>query len=178
MINLLPTQAKRKLTKEYQLRFLVLFLWGVFALEILTAAFFMPTYYTLGASTANLSRELEQQKKFPPIGGADTERRLSAIESEVALLKLGSTTLDVAPSVLLDMILTAKPRGIEFNSLSYERAVDGARVALSGVAETRENLIEFQNNLRQNPKVGSIKYGDSFITKKTDINFAVTISFK
>ena len=179
MINLLSPSAKRKLAVEYRLRLGIVVLWFVFALEILAGIAFAVPYLILSANVDTLAKGIEQRRSLMPTEDAGAEAALKNIKSEITLLKQGSGITEVPPSVLLQNVLDGKPRGILVNAFSYGLVgKGGVEMQLSGIAGTRDGLLEFQANLKKNPQVSNIKYGSSFITKKTDIAFTVTITFK
>ena len=178
MINLLPPGAKKRLTKDFRIRVSIVSFWVVFLFEILTLIFFVPSYYVLSLSTKKLTNELAQRELFIPGEKNDTAIELTAIKKELALLKPTGGEGDNTPTRLLDEILLSKPRGIEINSFSYENVKNKIDIQLLGVASTREDLLGFRKLLSAKTDIAEVKFGSGFITKTTDIEYAMVISFK
>lgn len=178
MINLLPNHAKKSLAKEFKLRLGVVVLCVVIGLEILTAVLFLPAYLTISASTKTLSEQLGATRAATPKEGEDVQKQILGIKKEIELLKPAVGASSTPPSVLLGELLKDKPRGIEISAFAYARAKTSIGVQLSGLALTRDELLAFQKSLRANPLVADIKYGSSFITKKTNIDFVITVTLK
>lgn len=179
MINLLPPHAKKSLTKDYHIRVGIIFLSALLLIEILTLVFFTPSYYVLNLSTNKLQNELAQRELLSPGGNKEASAELAAIKKEMALLRPsggleGSTT----PSHLLDQVLLSKPRGIEISAFVFTNNKDKIEIQLSGIASTREDLLAFRKALSAQQNIGEVKFGNSFITRKTDIDFLIMILFK
>jgi hypothetical protein len=178
MINLLPAAEKKKLRKEYLFRLGIVVLVGIFLLEILSVVLFVPAYYALHLSTGDLSRILLEKKAQQPEGADQVGQDLAAIKKNVDLLKESGTVADVPPSVLLGEIIAQKPLGITLSLLSYTRAGAGANLQFSGNALTQDDLLAFRRNVNTNPRKPDFKYGSSFITQKSNIDFSTSIVLK
>ncbi len=178
MINLLPAHAKKKLAQEYKIRLGVVVLCLIIGLEILSIGLFAPAYFTISASTKSLQQQLSDTRAATPKEGEDVQRQILAIKKEIDLLKPSAGASSTPPSALLNELLLDKPRGIEITSFAYARTKTNIGIQLSGLALTRDELLAFQNSLRANPLVADIKYGSSFITKKTNIDFVITVTMK
>lgn len=178
MINLLPNHAKKSLAKEFKLRLGVMVLCVVIGLELLTVVLFLPAYMTISTNTKSLTQQLSDTRAATPKEGEDVQRQILGIKKEIELLKPGVGASSTPPSALLDELLKDKPRGVEINAFAYAQAKTSIGIQLSGLALTRDELLAFQKSLRAHPLVADIKYGSSFITKKTNIDFVITVTLK
>lgn len=179
MINLLPEFEKRKLRKEYRLRAGIIILCSVFFLEILAAILLAPSYYLIDAAKNTLALELAAKKGVASSTTDDSQKKNTLIKEEILLLNPPLRPGDTLPSQILGEILAQKPQGISVNSFAFIRSSAAAISAqLTGVAETREDLLAFQRVLKENSRFSDIKYAQSFITKKTDIDFQLTVMIK
>ena len=177
MINLLPPTEKKKLQRENRMRLSVLILWVALALEALVALLFLPSYYAVSANIKNLTMRLGEEKLLIPTGGEVVEATLKSMGEEVALLKpLPSDA--TPPSELLARVLKAKPEGVVLRSFSYGKTNANLVIQFSGNDDTREDLLAFQRNIEEDTKFGEVKYDQSFITKKTAIDFRLTVTVK
>lgn len=179
MINLLPPHAKKSLSKEYRIRVSIIFLSAFLIAEILTLVFFLPSYYVLNLSTKKLESDLTQRQQLLSGGDKEASVELAATKKEMAQLK-PSLGLEGAatPTRLLGELFADKPRGIEIISMSYANNKDKIDIQFSGVASTREDLLAYRKLLSAHPNIADVKFGNSFITKKTDIDFSIIIAFK
>lgn len=177
MINLLPPIAKKKLQREYRLRLGIVVLWAIFFLEIFVVALFAPSYFILSSGTKTLANELAQKKLLSPATNVEIPAQLVAIKKELALLKLSGEVHDIPPSRLINELLANKPQGIEITAVSFAENGGVVMIQFSGAAVTREQLLIFQKILKTQV-VESVKFGSSFITKRSPIDFIVTVTFK
>lgn len=177
MINLLPITAKKNLKTEYNMRLAVVVLTAVLVIEALTPVFFFWSYFALSSNVKNLATQLAQKKQLFDSTNNEMPVQLSVITGQVESLRTPKGKLSIPLSQLIDGFLSSRPKGIEIKSLSYKTAKDVNQFHLSGLAETRESLLLFQNTLKS-PLVKEIKFDKSFITEKPPIGFSVTILLK
>lgn len=179
MINLLPQSAKKKLLDEYRLRAGVIIFCALFILEVFTLLVLAPSYYLIDTTQQILHVEIAAKKALVPVGEQDAQKQIAIIKSEMALLNPSQGPGGSVPSQILGDILAQKPVGIGIHSFAYGRTSALVAVAqLSGSADTREDLLAFQRKLKDNAHFSDIKYAQSFITKKTDIDFQLTLTIK
>lgn len=177
MINLLPQSEKKKLLGEYRLHLAVVLLWVILGLELCAGVLFAPSYYMINGTTKTLALELAAKKAVAPSGEEGAQQKLALIKSEIAMLK-PSVVSEALPSHVLTQILSQKPAGIGLNSYAYAYNAGTVLVQFTGIAATREDLLEFQRNLKENPRLSDVRYAQSFITRKTNIDFQLTVTFK
>ncbi len=165
MINLLPRAEKKKLMKEFRLRYAALVLGAIFALQVLTFALFVPSYYAITNTTKSLAVDLANKKTLASPGGDEAQKGLNILKSEIALLKPDATNVGLPPSQLMTELLSQKPSGISISAFAYGRpSPTSVALQLSGMAATREDLLLFQKLLKDNPHFSEIHYAQSFIT--------------
>jgi len=177
MINLLPPSEKKKLQKEFRLRYGIVTLLSVFLLELLTIVGIVPSYLSLNTSTNALSQSLAQKKSLTPPETTATQNDLNTIKNEITLLK-HSGIKDTPPSDVMSLLLGQKPSGVSITRFSYARSDSGVSAQLSGNANTSEDLLLFRRLLKANEHIKDARYAQSFITKKTDIDFLLTVDLK
>jgi hypothetical protein len=178
MINLLPQAEKKKLQKEFRLRYGVVTLLVLFGLECLAFVSFVPSYIALSNSTAKMGADLAAMKTSSPPGGEATQNDLNVIKSEITLLKSGGSK-EAPPSQLLSLLLAQKPSGISISRFTYARTDAGVSAQLSGNAGKPEDLILFRKLLKDDKDhVKDARYAQSFINKKSDIDFLLTVDLK
>ena len=179
MVNLLPQSEKKKLLKIYRLRIGILVLVAMLVMEVLVAALFSPAFYVLSSTTENLANDLAQKRQMTPEGESETQQELAVIKKEITILKPGTETIDTPPSAIFTEIFAQKPSGISISTVSFAQNLKNVAVQMSGHADTSEDMLLFQKNLKENPIVASTQYtNNNFIIKKTDIDFTMTVGLK
>lgn len=178
MINLLPPFEKKKLQKEFRLRYGIVLLLALLALEIVSFILFIPSYLIVQSSTTSLGAELAEKQGTEALGGDTTQNDLNTIKAEIALLKSKGVN-DSPPSQLMAMLLSQKPAGISISHFAYVHTDLGTSAQINGNALTPNDLILFRKLLKDDKDhVKEAKYAQSFINKKTDIDFLLTVDFK
>lgn len=178
MINLLPQSEKGELLHGRWLRLGIILCCLLLTLEVVGVVFLTPAYYALYLSTNDLTQSLAQLQALAPKNAKGAEESLATIKKAMALLEPSSGIVDVPPSFLLQEITKQKPEGVDLFAFSYVRTANAASIQLSGVAATQEDLLAFRRNVQANPRVQDLKYGSSFIIRKSDIDFTATVTFK
>lgn len=177
MINLLSPIEKKKILKEYHLRLGVVALIMTLMLEILAVVLLVPSYLTIRSSSDSLAEDLAARKSMVIPGGNEAQRDLDIIKKEIGILKHGDNAAAL-PSFVIAEVLKVKPEGIDVSSFAYGKNGTEYQVQVGGMARTREDLLFFQRSLKANPRFVDPHYADSFITKKTDIAFQLTLTVK
>ncbi len=160
------------------MRYAVTALWTFLMLEVIFFALLVPSYLKINLTMMGIEDELVAKKAIAIPGGNDVQKGINKIKSEIAFLKPSNTNADIAISRLMSEILAQKPEGISVASFAFGRSGNAVTIQLSGNASTREGLLLFQRLLKENALIADAKYSQSFITKKTDIDFMITISLK
>ncbi len=176
MINLLSVRAKNALWKEYRVRLVIVVLAALLLLQTLVAVLFFPTFFMLRSTTAALALDVEKQKGGSPQNGNDSARELTVIKNEIALLRPTASSSDMLVSDMISSILGVKPKGIAVDQFAYQKEKNITNIQISGVANTREDILAFKNTLSTNPAF-RVRAND-YILKKTNIAFTITLSLK
>lgn len=178
MINLLPPFEKKKLQKEFRMRYGIVLLLALLALEIVSFILFIPSYLIVQGSTTSLNTELAEKQGTQALSGDTTQGDLNTIKAEIALLK-GKGVNNTPPSQLMTILLSQKPAGISISHFAYVRTDIGTSVQINGNALSPNDLILFRKLLKDDKDhIKEAKYAQSFINKKADIDFLLTVDFK
>lgn len=78
-------------------------------------------------------------------------------------------------SYLLEEILKTTPSSVSFHSFSLDK--NSKSIQLSGNAKTREGLLAFEQNLKNNKIFQGIDFPIKNILQKNDINFEINFNF-
>ena len=125
-----------------------------------------------------MSSELAVMKSTTPPGGEATQNDLNTIQGEITLLK-STGTGETSPSQLLSMLLGQKPAGIVISHFTYARTPQGISAQISGNAALPGDLILFKKLIKDDKEhIKKAEYAQSFINKKADIDFLLTVEFK
>ncbi len=167
--NLLPQSEKEQLWYE-DVRHTVKFLTtGIVVVFLVGSTLLLPSYLPLYLQKKAL------QNRFALEEGASKKLKTEEILSQVRLAKTKISTLSTfisnssRASLLLDQMLSELPPGVSVDQLS----ITGSGFTIRGQALTRDNLLQFERNLRESDRFQDISFPFSDIIRQSDINFAV-----
>ena len=97
----------------------------------------------------------------------ETNRRLKAL----------SPSLDVdRPSGFVDKVLEQKISGISITGLTWLRVKDKITLSINGVAQDRQKLVMFENNIKSSGHFSNVTLPISDLAKDKDIVFQIKFS--
>jgi hypothetical protein len=177
LINLLPAERQRVLSREYFIRFGVMAAFLITLLVVAAGILLLPTYvFLVQSATAKQARLTNVEAILSSSNEAALSARLTALSNEAAqLIALGS-----APSAS-DTIRTALaiPRpGIALSGFEYARAagkVPGT-LEISGVATTRDALRTYQLALQNSSFAAAADLPVSAYAKDANIIFTIVVT--
>ncbi len=179
MINVLPQNEKSILHKEYMLRLVTICLF-IFSSFFFAASFLlMPAYVVSKNKITTLEIELQKYNELNP---ENSENNLASITSEInhnlGLLNKNVVTKKVTEDIF-STIFSAKPTGVKFFNLLYSVTPEGKNtVLINGQALNRGSLRALEDNLRKDPHVESTNLPVSNFSKRSNIDFSITVFIK
>ncbi len=179
MINILPTEEKQSIKKEYHLRLATINLFFIAVMSMVASGLLIPSYLYSVAKVDSLNNTLAGLSQVnPEINEEDLSKIISDINNTLLLLYKNNNKFDVS-NYALGTVLSLRVNGITFSQILYTERTDVNRVVeLFGVAQNREALRLFKDKLESEPNIAGVDLPISNFTKRTDIDFKVTIKMK
>ncbi len=179
MINVLPENEKLAIRKEYRLRFFAVIFFTSSIFIVLATILLIPSYVFSQNKYTTLKNNLESMKK---LDGTESGESLSSIIADInqnlQLLDGVSPTSSILENVF-EPVLLARPNGIRISLLNHTLSLDGRRmIEVSGKANDRATLRAFEDMLKKDPKIDRVDLPVSNFSKRTNISFFLTITFK
>lgn len=177
-LNLLPPKEKEEVKFEIFRQYLIFFGRSfIFILIIFVVLLFSVYLY--------LSITLEAQENLVKITKeAPESQKLEKIKKEIEetnnkITKIYKTQSDfVLWSKIIEDLISSVPPEQKIYLKIFSGRKGGAQITISGFAQTREDLIDFEHSLRGSDKFFDIYSPISNFLKKTEINFNLTFKFK
>ncbi|MFA6296942.1 MAG: PilN domain-containing protein [Candidatus Paceibacterota bacterium] len=176
MLNLLPTEQKKKITQEYRLKVLWLSLFVLSCLFVFALIGILPSYLNEKIKVNAITQEkvLREQEQNNPVNvalikKAETNRSL-AVFLDGQIGKIGSSTASLA----IKEVLNKKTNAIKINSFSFKEKI----LIISGVASNRTELTSFLQSLKDDSYFKSASLPLSDIVKSIDNNFTIELILK
>ncbi|MDD5165195.1 MAG: hypothetical protein PHG25_01495 [Candidatus Pacebacteria bacterium] len=171
----LPYIEQQGIKREYRLRVLIVFLFFLSIAIIVGVGSLFPAYiYSVLAEQVHLEQVAAFKKSVDATSIAATQKQLGQSATLVA-----SLTGYVQPSPFSQSIeAIVNVRGaVTLTALSFEyTAPSTMKVALSGIAPTRADLLAFKSRLNGVAKKVVVDLPISALTKDTNINFSIVVT--
>lgn len=176
MLNILPTEEKKKILTEYRLRLAVVCVFAVATLTFSSLILLVPSYLLAALKYNNAAQEFVRiESKTSLIDGQ--ERNIDAqiidINKKIKLFLSGDTNKQLSASQAVIDILSIKEPSIKIYGFTYEASVNQERVVISGVALNRDSLALFVETLKKDPSFISVELPISSYVKSENIDFSI-----
>lgn len=168
-LNLLSPQAKKNLRSRYLFIALEDILGTLLIFAALTSALLMPVAHKL----KKIQTELQQQRSTVASRFSAYNQRAKTIAEQITITNQ-IRQKNLPPSLIIKTIHLAKNSGIGITSLRWQQ--DGY-VQIIGQAASRQDLVNFQNALKQFQRFKEVNIPLSNFLPKTKIDFNIVSQF-
>ena len=179
MINVLPENEKLIVSKEYKFRLLTVVFFMIAIFVITSTVLLVPNYVFSKNKHATLKRQIESLNQ---IDGVDAGNSLSSIVADINknldLLNTVPQNISVIENIL-SPVLKSKGPGIKISKLNYTISIDNKRtLEVAGKSTDRAALKNLEESLKKYPTIEKVDLPVSNFSKRTNINFFLTVTFK
>jgi len=176
MINLLPIAEKQKLLSEKKEKITII--WGIVVLVFLVClglVLFSIKFCVLAKADSQkaILRQAEAEKKTAGIANLNSDiQKYNQTLSQLNSFYKKEIYFNKALKIITDI---PKPEGIYLTNFSLSREGGGAvKFAISGVVDTREELLVYKKNIEMVPAIKNLNFSsESWISPK-NANFSFT----
>lgn len=172
MVNVLPRQVQRQVKRGYYVRLGTVFfsmLAGVFLVGVVSL---IPSYIASSAQADSFERyrdALRGTVGFQEQSSAETEMR--SLEERVRIARdYGQVPFSAN---LFEALLRASSSDLAVFSISFVRNGSAVRADLSGVADTRDDLLAFVEALRSEPSLSSVTLPVAQLVQESQPPFSI-----
>lgn len=172
MINLLPVERKKEFYKEYKLRLVVVFLIFLFSTVVIASVLLLPLYLSLNSTERSLEIQLSSEEGKGGKEYSEYREEIKTTNERLALLNQENTrsVYDLLNQVVQERGTT------KIQTIAYEKSTDDlGRVFVTGIAENRNTLREFVDDLRR-AGFSEVNLPISSLIKDVEIPFSVEIT--
>lgn len=177
MINLIPNEEKKVMSKDFYLRLIaVSFMVLGFSLSVASVAI-LPSYFISSTEKKSINTKLESQKNESDTSldqttlavASDLENKLNLIEND----QKGKVAF--SQEVINEIILKKTP-GIKITDISYQKDPEaGETINVNGIASSRETLLLFSRALQDDTAFSKVDLPISNFVKGSNINFNLSL---
>lgn len=189
MTNLLPDSYKEKILKEYSHRRLIVSLIMLSLIGIISAIALFPSYVVVQKQLGEAKDRLGQIEAIAEEN--EINKHINRLrEANDLASALEPPSAEVRYYVVTNSILENKNFGISIESMSFniqqtssENEGEGqkglekkqVRISISGIAENRDALIEFEKSMKGISYIDRVELPVSNFAAQNDINFSMEL---
>ncbi|PIP03512.1 MAG: hypothetical protein COZ49_03840 [Candidatus Yonathbacteria bacterium CG_4_10_14_3_um_filter_47_65] len=176
MANLLPTEEKKQINKEYRLRIVVVYIFSIAGILLIAITLLVPAYVLSLERGKNVSDRLATAKENAKSleEGRDPVEIAEEIKGRVSLLSVAEPQ-KISPRELFDLVTFHKPKTLSVESLLYSSDSQEVRVTIDGISPDRKTLDSFVKSLRTEERFSSVDLPISDLVSVIDISFSIQV---
>jgi hypothetical protein len=180
MINLIPTEEQKGITKGFYLRLIVVF-FGLLAFCAFVASVALVPAYLLALNKeriANSKLEIQKSETIPQLD-KDTVKLIKEIDGKMKTVEDSIKDKFLVSERVINQVIASKMSDIKITRISFEDIpVDGKKVGVYGTAPSRERLLLFRRSLEENPEFSKVDLPVSNFIKGANIEFYLSLVLK
>ncbi len=175
MLHLLTEEHRQKVVHEYKMRIAIVCVFGLLFVTLIGAVFILPTFFLAHEKYS----ELLVKKQILDVQLASNEETKSSeviknTTSALDVLKMFSQTQSFGDS--LASVVGKVPQGIQIqNSIITSSDKDTLVIDIAGKADTRKNLVTFEQQLKSIPNMQEVIIPLASFAKEKNIDFSIKI---
>ncbi|MEK7607927.1 MAG: hypothetical protein AAB484_03360 [Patescibacteria group bacterium] len=177
IFTFLKGEYRQKILGEYRKRLLVLILSLLVLLLFVLLGLALPSFISLGDQNKVVLLEREAySKNVAENGQTEIENQLKGMKEMIVVLK---QNIENTPLVsIIEKILSEKSFDVTISNLSLERKKEEWSINLSGMAETREAMVDFSKRLEAVSSFSLVDLPVSSLAKNKNISFTISLRSK
>lgn len=177
MINLIPNEERKKMIKDFYLRFVVL-LFFAFGFSVLVASVsILPSYFASAVKVSVATERLigETSKPVPEIG-QKTQGVIKELNTKVGIISRARKNQFIISERVINEIVLRKMSDIKITEITYDyNSATGRKIGVTGVAPSRDRLLLFRKALEDDRLFKEVDLPISNFLKGTNIQFYLNI---
>jgi hypothetical protein len=175
MTTLLTKGAKKKLKKDYFIRFIVVVLNLMVLLMVIWLVLTWALSLVLNTEKKSLDDQIDQSNQKAAVGFLNKYKEdLGEVEDQLILFD----SKHVSKSEIIDFLYSVKPNDISFETISVIEEKSKIFVSIVGLSDSRDILIFFKNLVEKNDSVENFDLPLSSFAKNEEITFTMTFTYK
>lgn len=177
MINLLPTEEKNKINKNYASRLSVFYLYVLSACFFIASVAFLPAYFYFSLKDKIALQKKETISALPvPTPDKETEGIIKDMNFKMTLIEKTEGEKYSVLDMMINQVIASKLPDIKINQFYFNITEEGKKaVEIRGEAPNRERLLMFRNSLEQNKTFAVVDLPISNFVKGQNIDFSINL---
>lgn len=177
MLSFLPLTNRKRVITEYLSRVNIVLLAFILLAVIILIILFVPSAIYSKYKNATVSNQFLITKANNPNDIQNPIELIKKLNSMITILS-SQKGISILMSDMVQKILSIKNKNIQLTNISISKDNDTIeKIVLSGVAKTRDDLTQFNNDLKNDGSFASVDLPITALIKNTDAQFTVTLTY-
>lgn len=174
LFEFLPREYKIRAKKLYRTRLFILIALGVVFLSAASLLLLVPSYALVYIEKKAMTAERDAAENILSLRDNDSIRSFVVLAK--AKIEAANESLDKPLfTESLRKFVAAGSSGVRVQSISFERAKEGNKMVVSGVASTRDSLLAFARALEESGSFKEVDLPVSSLARSSNIDFTIEI---
>jgi len=177
MINLIPNEEKKKMSKDFYLRLVTVFFIMLSMSLLVASVAILPAYFLSSAEEYSINAKLALQDN-EPISAPDqnTLTTIKDLKIKLNLIENAQKNHDIFSEKVINEIILKKMPNIKITEISYKNdPKTGKKIDISGRASSREVLLSFRRALEDDTAFLKVDLPISNFVKGSNIKFYLSL---
>lgn len=177
MLNILPSEEKKKILTEYRMRLAIVGVFAVAALVLASLILLVPSYMLAVSKYNFVAGELARLEQKQSGAGQEKEvsTQIKEINKKISLFLGNEKMVKQTPSEVVLGVIAAKEPAVKVQSILYDIKPDLERIVLAGKANDRDSLARFIETLKKDPSFSKVDLPIGSYVKSTNIDFTLVL---
>ncbi len=174
MFNLLPEIEKKLIVSEYNVRRTIVALIFLFIIGLIAVISIIPSYILSSSKVSEVSKDISAIRQSSVF---EEEKQLNSdlSKTNAKISTLYSVERGAYIGDLFEKVLSHKTADIRINGIGYHTDSKESWISLGGVAQSREVLSFFIEDMKKNPLFEEVNIPVSDFAKDRNARFTVDI---
>ena len=175
MLHLLTDEYKKKVSREYAHRVLIVVSCIVIGLSALGILLIAPSYLKIHSTYTKLINERDlYAEKIKSRQDDNSVDGLRNVMNSITILNTYGQQYSVR-DIVLDLV-ARKQKGISISRISFSKPKDISILEVSGKADTRASLVSFSEELKKDTAFSGVTIPLSSFAREKDIDFSLKLT--
>lgn len=176
MINLIPSEQKKKMNADFLVRL------GIISLYVLGFSIFagvaalLPSYFHVMVKSSVADKNLAVQKETPaPSIEAEVTAQINDLNKRLTLIESARDKSFIVTDRVIRELINNKMPDIKITDISYDGTTKEKTIKVSGEAPSRERLLLFRIALEHDAQFQKVDLPISNFVRGSNIRFFLTL---
>jgi hypothetical protein len=175
MLHLLTDEYKKKVSREYAHRVLIVVSVIISFLSVIGIILIAPSYLKINSIYTKITSDRDSYSEKIKLRQDDSSvDGVRNVMNSISILKTYNTQYSVR-SILLDLV-SRKKKGISISHIAFSNTKDSPTLRVAGKADSRASLVSFSEELKKDTNFTGVTIPLSSFAREKDIDFILKLT--